>query len=200
MRLGRLSILTLAVLAGALAVAPAWAQTTTSSKAMTVQGSTPEICTLDRGQIGTGNLVNIVGLDGDTLRIQQLTDPTTLAVRSTNATIDFAAVCNFPHEVRIESENNGLWPTDARISAPPDGFAYAVPYVASLTWDNTNGSLDADAKVRRSVEQRVAVDEPAAGTLEVEISIPEGASNVEVNAPVLAGDYTDTLRIYLEPR
>lgn len=194
-----ISLAALGTLAG-LAAVPAFAQSTQSSTPMTVQGNTPEVCTLGRGQIGTGNLVNVIGLDGDTLQIQQLTDQTTLAVRSTSATIDFAAVCNFPHEVRLESENNGLWPTDARISSPPEGFAYAIPYEATLTWDNTNGRLDADAKVRNTVEQRVPVDEPAAGNLEVQISIPEGASNVEVNAPVLAGDYTDTLRIYLEPR
>lgn len=193
------SICVVAALASTVA-APAIAQSAQDSRQMTVKGSAPEVCTLDSGRIQTGGLVNVTGLDGDTLRIQNLTDPTTLATRATNATISFAAMCNFPHEVRVESENNGLWPTDQRISSPPQGFAYAVPYETTVKWDNTSGQLNADAKVRRIVEKRMTVDEASTGTLELQITIPEGASNVQVDAPVLAGDYTDTLRIYVEPR
>ncbi len=44
------------------------------------------------------------------------------------------------------------------------------------------------------------VNQPTAGDLQLRIEIQQGASNVEVNAPVLAGAYADTLRIFLEPR
>ncbi len=185
---------------GVSAAGPATAQQQEDSRTMSVIGSTPEVCSIDLGQIQAGGLVNIAGLDGDTLRIEQLTDPQTLAARPASATINFDAVCNFPHQLRIESANNGLWPTDSRISSAPQGFAFALPYVASIDWGYVNGNLATDAKVRRIVDSRAAVNEPTAGDLQLRIDIAPGASNVEIGAPVLAGIYQDTLRIYLEPR
>lgn len=183
-----------------LAYSPAHAQSEAETRSMTVTGSTPEVCSIDLGEIQGGGLVNIAGLDGDTLRIEQLADPQTLAVRAASATISFEAVCNFPHQLRLESQNNGLWPTDSRVAGAPAGFAFAVPYSASVDWGAANGQLATDGKVRSTVNSRIALNAPAAGDLTVRIDIAQGASNVEVAAPVLAGVYADTLRIFLEPR
>lgn len=198
----RQTILILAASLAALAAVPAAAQTKVAARSLPVIGSTPQVCSMQRGQLQPGGLINVNGLDGDTLRILKLTDPQTLAARAASATISFAAFCNFPHQVRIESQNNGLWPTDGRISAstPGTGFAYALPYQARLTWGDTNGQLDANAKVRQIINQRVSVSGATAGDLLLRIEIAQGASNVTVNAPLLAGTYGDTLRIFLEPR
>ncbi len=193
-------LLLFAAATASLLAAPAAAQSSSDVRSMSVTGNTPQVCSLDLGSVETGNLVNIVGLDGDTLRIQQLADSQTLASRAASATMRFAAVCNFPHKVTLESENNGLWPTDGRISDTPEGFAYAVPYAASLEWGTADGALDADAKSRRVNDSLLQVGQPTAGDMELHVEIAEGASNVEVNAPLLAGVYTDTLRIILEPR
>jgi hypothetical protein len=183
-----------------LAATPAAAQPAPSEQTFTVAGSAPQVCTMDRGRIQPGGLVNFGGLDGDTLQIIQLTDPTTLSARPASATIAFAAVCNFPHQIRIESENNGLWPTDGRMSSDVAGFAYALPYAASVSWGTTNGELEANAKVRQLVQRSFFVDQATAGNMELRIEIEAGASNVQNNAPVLASGYGDTLRIFLEPR
>jgi hypothetical protein len=193
-------LLALAASGLALASAPALAQTTTATRTMPVVGSAPQVCALQRGTVQPGGLVNINGIDGDTLRILQLTDTQTLAAKAASATISFAGFCNFPHRVRIESSNNGLWPTDGRISAASGDFAYAVPYRASMAWGTTNGVLSADATVRQINVDQWDVNQPTAGNLTLRIEIAQGASNVEVNAPVLAGAYGDTLRIFLEPR
>ena len=173
-----------------------------SARTLPVIGNTPQVCAMERGQIQGGALININGLDGDTLRILQLTDPQTLAARAASATISFEAFCNFPHRVRIESQNNGLWPTDGRISASTGGgnFAYALPYAARVSWSDVNGTLDANAKLRQIANQQVDVGHAAAGDLLLQIDIAQGASNTGVNAPLLAGAYGDTLRIFLEPR
>ena len=188
----------------ALAAVPAAAQTPTpapvASRTLPVIGNTPQVCAMQRGRIQPGGLININGLDGDALRILQLTDPQTLATRAASATISFEAFCNFPHQVRLESQNNGLWPTDLRMNTPASGFASALPYKARVSWGDVEGTLDANANVRQISDQRVAVADARAGDLLLRIQIDQGASNVMVNAPVLAGQYSDTLRIFLEPR
>ncbi len=184
----------------ALIAAPASAQSLTTVTTMPVTGSVPQVCAMQQGSIQSGSLVNVAGLDGDTLRIIQFVDPSTLSVKAASATISFDAVCNFPHAVRVESSNNGLWPVDGRITQVPGGFAYAVPYTAQVTWGIANAQFSADAKTRRIAQRTINVDAPAAGQLNLRIEIAEGASNVENRAPVIAGTYVDTVRIFLEPR
>ena len=192
--------LPLVAAASLLMASPATAQTSPNSQDMPVTGSVPQLCSLQPGRIAAGGLNNIAGLDGDTLRIIQFTDPSTLTVRSASATITFDAVCNFPHSVRIESQNNGMWPVDSRVSDKPAGFAYAVPYVADISWGPVSAQFDANAKVRAANQQVIAVSNPVAGEFTVRIRIEDGASNVETRAPLVAGTYVDTVRIFLEPR
>lgn len=180
--------------------APAAGQSLTAVTDLPVTGNVPQVCALQRGQIQPGSAINVVGLDGDTLRIAQFVNPATLSVRAASATVKFDAVCNFAHALRIESVNNGLWNSDGRITQPPAGFAFAVPYTAQVSWGTANGQFTADAKARRLSDQTIAVESAAAGELNLRFEIAEGASNVEVAAPVVAGTYTDTLRIFLEPR
>jgi hypothetical protein len=186
--------------AGIAASGPLAAQTTSATRTMPVSGNVPNVCSLDRGLVQPGGLVNVTGLDGNALRIQQLTDPQTLAARSASATVSFTAMCNFPHEIRLESQNNGLWPVDGRLAAPTTGFASALPYRALVNWGSTSGSLQADATIRTLKERRIAVNSASEGDLLLRFELDQGASNGELNAPVVAGIYTDTLRIYLEPR
>ena len=191
------------VLAALASATPSTAQTTSTSSAtrnLPVTGSVPQTCAMQQGKIAPGSLQNIAGLDGDTLRIIQFTNPATLAVRAASVTISFDAVCNFPHSVRIESQNNGLWPIDQRISDRPAGFAFAVPYSARVNWGPVNAQFDADAKVRSQNQRVIAVNDAVAGEFRLRLVIEDGASNVETRAPLLAGSYVDTVRIFLEPR
>jgi hypothetical protein len=191
----------LAVLA-LLAAAPAQAQQqpAQAQKALPVAGNTPQVCMVQDGQAQAGELINFRGTDGDSLRVLQLLDPSTLAARGARATLDIAAVCNFPHRIRLESQNTGLWPLEGPLASENPDFATALPYRARLEWADRSGELEADAKVRRTSDWRADIDEPAAGDMTLAIEIDEGASNTQIGAPVLAGAYGDTLRIFLEPR
>lgn len=184
----------------ALAAQPACAQSAVATQALPVTGSAPQICAIAEGDLQASQLVNFNGLSGDTLQITQLLDQQTLAARPASATLSFSAVCNYPHQIRIESQNNGLWPTDGRLVASAPGFASALPYDANVTWSDRSGTLRTDAIVRGSREQRITLDQAAAGTLTLRLAIASGASNNGSNTPVLAGVYGDTLRIFLEPR
>jgi hypothetical protein len=179
---------------------PALAQGDATSQALAVAGSTPQVCALQNGEIRAGRLENFSGTEGNVLRVVQFVDQGKLSVLAASAELSFAAVCNFAHQVRLESQHNGLWPTDGRMAQGGSGFAYAVPYDATVAWAETSGRLVTDGKANRVVERSFAVNAPYAGDLVLQIDIAKGASNVELNAPVIAGDYADTLRIFLEPR
>ena len=62
------SLLLLPLLAVA---APAAAQSLTTVTTLPVTGSVPQVCAMQQGAIQSGSLVNVAGLDGDTLRIIQ---------------------------------------------------------------------------------------------------------------------------------
>lgn len=189
----------LALGCGAIA-APALAQSVTASRTMPVTGSVPQVCAMQPASLQASELNNVNGTQGDTLRIVQLTDPQTLAAKAASATVAFSAVCNFPHKVTVESQNNGLWPTDGRLATPGTTFASALPYEASFTWADAAGTLLANAKTRALTSQGVTIDNPAEGDLVLHFNLRQGASNVADNAPVLAGAYGDTIRITMEPR
>ncbi len=199
----RMTIVASVLLAG-LAWTPslAAAQSTTASRAIDVIGNAPQICTLQRPNLANagGSPVNFTAVTGNLLQIQTLVDPATLAANAASVNVAFEAFCNFPHRISVESENNGLWQTDGSMNQPADGFAYALPYEAEVAWADVRGRLEADANVRRIVEERLDVDQAAAGEVQLSIRIEPGASNTKVNAPVLAGFYRDTIRVILEPR
>ena len=174
--------------------------TVPAAQSLPVLGRVPQVCAMQPGRIAAGSLNNIAGLDGDTLRIIQFTDPSTLTVRAASVTVSFDAFCNFPHSVRIESQNNGLWPVDARVSDRPAGFGYAVPYTARLNWGPANTQFQATATIRNIAQAVTAVSEPAAGDLSLRIEIADGASNAQNRAPMMADTYVDTVRIFLEPQ
>lgn len=169
-------------------------------RALPVTGSAPQVCAIDSSSMRISDLVNVRGSEGDTLQIVQLLDPATLAARSARASVELGAVCNFPHRLRIESQNNGLWPIEGNIASARGDFATALPYQARVTWADRSNNLLADAEIRRPVESRMEIDDPAAGEIRLEFTMDAGASNSRAFSPVLAGSYGDTVRIFLEPR
>jgi hypothetical protein len=192
--------LSLAAIGSVLVTSPIAAQSATDFRNFPVSGNAPQVCAVQAPRLAAGAQINFRGLSGNTLQIDRLVDPTTLATNAASADIQFDAVCNFPHRIRVESQNNGLWQTVERGAQTPDGFAYAVPYRATLTWGEVTGQLDADAHVRRISEQRINVDQATAGAIIMRVVIEAGSSNTTNNAPLIAGFYGDTLRLFVEPR
>lgn len=176
------------------------AQGTTSTRSIAVSASAPPVCAMQEPTLAAGGQINFRGLNGNTLQIDRLVDPATLAAAGASANVTFDAICNYPHRITVEAQNNGLWQTSERSPVPPEGFAYAIPYSATIDWGLEHGRLDADAKVRRIAERSITINRPTSGEIKLRLEIEAGASNVQANAPVLAGFYGDTLRITLEPQ
>jgi len=165
-----------------------------------VHGETPQLCIVGNPQLGSGGLVNFLSLNGTTLRIDRLADSRTLATQAASADVTFAAMCNFPHRVVLESQNGGLFRGGSVGQPPPSGFADGVPYTATLTWGPVNASFFVDAAARKDTQLGVAVGLPVAGDLKLHLAIQPGASNLTANAPLIAGVYSDTLFVTLEPQ
>lgn len=170
------------------------------TRSVPVIANVPAVCSIQEPTLAAGGQINFKGINGNTLQIDHLVDPATLGAAGASANVRFDAVCNYPHRIKVEAQNNGLWQTSERSPAPPPGFAYAVPYSATIDWGLEHGRLDADAKVRRIAERSITVNRPTSGEIRLRLEIEAGASNVHANAPLLAGFYGDTIRITLEPQ
>lgn len=182
------------------APAPAIAQSNAETRNLDVTGEVPGTCTLGAPQLAAGTQVNFRGINGNALPIDRLVDSATLSTEPASTEIGFEAACSFPHRVRLESQNNGLWRTSERTGAAPAGFGDAVPYRATLRWASEDLQLFADARFRRIAGDTLFVDRTATGTLRLRLEIDAGATNQRANAPLVAGTYGDTLRISLEPQ
>jgi len=188
------------ILAGLALPAAAHAQSNSVSSSFGVTGSVPGACAVGAPLLAAGRQVNFRGLNGTTLQIDTMVDPTTLSTNAASVEVRFEAICTFPHRLKVETQNNGLWPTSERGMVPPEGFGNAVPYRAHITWADENLELSADAGVRRIADNSVFVDGAGLGDILLRLEIDPGATNERANAPLLAGVYGDTLRITLEPQ
>ena len=180
--------------------AAASAQSNSDTRTFTVNGSVPGSCSVGPPQLAPGSQINFRGLNGTTLQVDELVDRTTLSTNAASIDVRFDAICTFPHRLKIESQNNGLWRTTERSSTPPEGFGYAVPYRALVRWANENLRLNADAQIRRIADSSLFINTYAIGDILLRLEIDPGATNEAANAPLLAGVYGDTIRITLEPQ
>ena len=160
----------------------------------------PGTCAVGSPQLAAGRQVNFRGLNGTTLQIDQMVDPATLSTNAASVEVRFDAICTFPHRLKVETQNNGLWPTSERGAQSPQGFGNAIPYRADLTWADQTLRLNADAGVRRIADNSVFVPGVGMGDILLRLEIDPGATNAQANAPLLAGVYGDTIRITLEPQ
>lgn len=176
------------------------AQTDDNVRDMVVRGRVPKVCTLATPTLSSGSLVNFRTLNGSSLEVDALTDPVTLSTRAASAQVTFAAVCNYAHQIVLESQNNGLWRSELGLTPAPTGFSDAVPYTATLTWGPVSNTVQADASARRLRDNAQAVDQPVVGDIVLRLDIQPGATNLQTNAPLVSGVYRDTLRLTVEPQ
>jgi hypothetical protein len=176
------------------------AQTVPSTRELDVAGEAPQVCAVGQPTLAQGRSVNFRSLTGGTLTIDRLTDATTLSTAAASVELGFEAVCNYPHRIVLESENNGLWRSGAGGAPAPEGFADAVPYTATLRWGALNERMPVDGTSRRMQDGTYLVNQATAGRLALRVDIAPGASNGRANAPMVAGVYQDVLRLTVGPQ
>jgi hypothetical protein len=173
---------------------PARAQTALQATVRAI-GAADELCTLAAPQVNLGAASNIGSVAGSTVTIADLSDDQTLSTKATDFDIRFAAMCNFDHRVTISSDRGGLWLLGG--TAPPAGFAGAVPYQAALTWADESQTLQADAASESEIDAPLDVNRPAFGDIVIHFHVDQGATNAGSGAPLIAGTYEDILRVTL---
>lgn len=188
-----LTVIVLATMARAQA-------TDDNTRNMVVRGQVPRVCAISAPNLNSGAQINFRTLNGSSIEVDQLTDPVTLSTRAASVEITFPAVCNFAHQVVLESQNNGLWRSELGLTPAPTGFSDGVPYTATLIWGPVNTNFQADASSRQIRDRAQAVDQPVVGDIRLRLDIQPGATNLQTNAPLVAGVYRDTLRLTVEPQ
>lgn len=163
---------------------------------VTVVGDANLMCTVGAPTQSAGALSNFDTPSGSVFGITRLADPDTLSTQAANITLSMDAMCNSIHRVVIASDNNGLWREGA--GAAPSGFGSAVPYRANLVWADQQYPLTAEAASRQSVEEEMLIGRPNTGEMLIEFEINTGATNAGLGAPLLAGEYSDVLRVTVE--
>lgn len=185
---------TLVLLIGALGIAmPAAAQEISQ---VTLTGMADDQCILGQVETGDGPIENFDTPSGAVFTITQLTDPSTLTTRAAGLSLALGAMCNSPHRLIVESQNAGLWRTEA--SGLTSGFGSAVPYRLGLGWAGENRNLSAEAASRQSIEWELLIGFPAAGDVQLDFVIDAGATNAGLGAPLLSGSYSDVVTVTVE--
>lgn len=193
------TILTGKVLIGVVAIGVmATSSAAQDRQVVQVLGSAERICTLGLPGLGNGAAMNFDTSGGSVFSVTQLTDDTMLTTLAARVTVDMSAMCNGVHRISLGSDNNGLW--RQQTGSTQSGFGYAVPYQANLIWAEQEYILTADAITRVYVEDQLPVSRAAAGNITIEFEISPGATNQGQNKPLLAGDYSDVLRLTVQPQ
>ncbi|MBX9813091.1 MAG: hypothetical protein A4S12_09060 [Proteobacteria bacterium SG_bin5] len=178
----------------------AHAQSDSNTQTVSIGGSADRICTLGQPQLVAGDVLNFLNQSGGSLQVQTLADPVTLTTRAARVGVTLDAVCNYPHQLRFETANNGLFSTNQNPLAAPTGFGAAVPYTVDAQWNGTSATFFANALLRQRREQVLITGGAFAGAVTLRFTIAAGATNAEANSPLVAGPYGDFVRIWLEPQ
>lgn len=115
------------------------------------------------------------------ITISQISSPTTGLALSSRISLQFDAVCNVAHAMRISSTNGGLSRDEGRNVGT---FSGLVGYRVDARWAGTNTSLTLDGTPR---QVSIPIDDGAAGTLELDLETQAGTS------PLANGRYSDAL-------
>ncbi len=189
------------IVPAAFSAAGAHAQLATSQpKSFPVVGTAPTVCTLSAVQQSGSRLLNMRGINGNAFEIDTMVNSATLSTEAASVDLTMQVVCNAPHRVRLETENNGLWRTSEITPQAPQGFATAVPYTLDVRWGTVSGRLDANAGVRGLQRTFLPREEALVGDMQMRFQVQAGATNLQANAPLIAGTYSDIVRITLEPQ
>jgi len=190
----KLSRATLALVsAAALVPVVAWA----TDQNINLTANVPKFCQFNA--VPTFSGLNNFSVSANSIgsSVLQMTTPTTSVGIANNAGFNFSvnATCNYPSQVVMTTLNGGL--RDASPESVVSGtFVNRLDYTVIATWDGAPVGLLSTASNPpgfSSAPQLAPTAYTGALNLGV-VFVPN------VSAPMLAGDYTDTLRISLTPQ
>lgn len=195
MSLNRVAAIAFAAVLSGVFVTPA--QSASQHADIAVTGSVGRMCVMVAPRVDVGASTNLGTVSGSAVRIAELSDEQ-MTTRATNFTARLSAMCNVSHQLIISSDRGGLWRSPTGATIP--GFANGVPYRAKVTWNGAQSTLTANAAGESPVQQTLNADAPGSGDIDVEFHIDQAATNAGSGAPLVAGSYTDTIRVTMGPQ
>lgn len=160
---------------------------------LTMEGSVADTCSLGTPSVSASSNANLAS---SVVTFSALADETTAVFTGGGSTIQlsFDGMCNYAHDVSIQSTNGWLINADNTQIAPGSGnFNETVGYTPTVQWHTELASFNATAG---TAGQKTSKSIPGAfaGTVGLQINLV-GVS--DPSAPMLAGTYTDDLVLQL---
>jgi len=155
------------------------------STSLSLSGTAGNVCKLS-GQTAGGQSDNSSYANG-VYSINAFIDPNTAYPKASSGTISLTqAYCNYGTTIEITSEQRGLRNTGTQIA--PSDFLTRVDYTVTAVWGTVtlpvlNTATTPDGKVTK--------DSGAANKGDIVLTI----ATPSLEAPALAGEFTDTIRI-----
>ncbi|HET9630055.1 MAG TPA: hypothetical protein VFP14_11290 [Novosphingobium sp.] len=180
-----------AVLAGALAAAPASAQAISeASRRIVISGDAPSACVIasPTAEQGTNASFSSQSAAAGQITITQLVDPVSSTPLGSALAIDLPVICNTAHVLTVRSSNGALTRPGAAAGPASGGFSATLPYRVSVDWGGQSLSRQSDAGTAQ-----IALASAMQGTARVAFATTPGG------APLVAGQYTDALIVELAP-
>ena len=192
-----------AATAALICAGPAFADPS-ASNAISISGSSPDTCTLDPGtQSAATNATFTPGAGASTLAIGTLASATDATLQTTSATITFVGMCNYAHNIGLQSANSGLQNGTAGNDpvAGSGSFIKKVGYTASYVWAGHTSTgterlvfandvgIGAGASAVLKKSDNVTVAGANQGNLVLHFDIASSST------PVVSGSYSDTLTV-----
>lgn len=143
---------------------------------------------------GTNLAITSAGTVSSTVTINDMIDDNTAFLKPSSISINYQAVCNFAHNLKIESVNDGLFDSNP-VSVVSSGFLTNIKYSSTIEWDGVTNGLVTTGTNSTVFSPVVSVGGANVGNLKILINISGG--NNPLNVPVVAGYYTDTLKIHI---
>ncbi|MFC6199508.1 hypothetical protein [Ponticaulis profundi] len=155
-----------------------------------LDGVVPDLCQFgEMSVLGDADASIAQTDDGIAITLASIVDPETAEPIPYGLSIQFAAQCNFAHQVSIRSIFGGLLNDDGSGS---DGFSNRSDYSVSARW--ADESFDYTTSGMRGEGIGVSVSGVRSGDFQIEIN------SVPTSTPLISGDYSDQIIIEVSGR
>jgi hypothetical protein len=148
-----------------------------------VGGSAPRVCRIGPPSTLSANNATFSASSANSgqVTISQLANPVSGIAQSSQISLSFSAVCNVAHAMIIRSTNGGLSRDDGSVAG---AFSSVVGYRVDARWAGATTSRTFSGLPG---QLSLAVEDGAAGTLEVDLQTQAGTT------PLATGRYSDAL-------
>jgi len=161
------------------------------SRRIVLSGDAPSACVIANptSETGTNASFSSQSSASGQIAITQLVDPVSSAAMASGLAIDLPVICNTSHVLTVRSANGGLAHAGSTQGAPANGgFREFLPYQVSVDWGGQSLTQGSDAGTAQ-----IALASAMQGTARIAFATVPGG------APLVSGQYTDSLIIELAP-